>query len=100
MRTSASTAALLLAMSSHLVSAQTTFYPGVIATGTQGVTNPPQATMGTAINQTSMARLLSVNSVDVSITILLSRRSVDEVYSIRISVSLPLRRCRTSPIQR
>jgi hypothetical protein len=43
------------------------FYPGVIATGTQGPTNPPQATMGTSINQTSMARLLSANSVDVSI---------------------------------
>lgn len=29
-----------------------------------GTTNPPQATMGTAINQTSDARLLSVNSID------------------------------------
>jgi hypothetical protein len=36
----------------------------VTATGTMGVTNPPQATMGTAINQTSMARLLSLNAID------------------------------------
>ncbi|KAJ3501383.1 hypothetical protein NMY22_g18946 [Coprinellus aureogranulatus] len=40
------------------------FPPGVIATGTNGPTNPPEPTMGTAINQTSDARLLSVNSVD------------------------------------
>lgn len=38
--------------------------PGVLATGTMGVTNPPKATMGTAVNQTSMARLLSLNSID------------------------------------
>ncbi|KAJ7279293.1 hypothetical protein C8J57DRAFT_1059161 [Mycena rebaudengoi] len=37
---------------------------GVIATGTMGKTNPPAPTMGTSINQTSMARLLSINSVD------------------------------------
>jgi len=37
---------------------------GVLATGTMGVTNPPQATLGTAINQTSMARLVSANSID------------------------------------
>ena len=36
----------------------------VTATGTMGVTNPPQATLGTAINQTSMARLLSLNAID------------------------------------
>lgn len=36
----------------------------VTATGTMGVTNPPQATMGTAINQTSYARLLSLNSIN------------------------------------
>ncbi|KAF8151506.1 hypothetical protein B0H34DRAFT_131947 [Crassisporium funariophilum] len=48
---------------SCLVSAQN-FPDGVIATGTQGPTNPPQPTLGTAINQTSMARLLSINSVD------------------------------------
>lgn len=29
----------------------------------QGSTNPPQATMGTPVNQTSMARLISANSV-------------------------------------
>ncbi|KAJ7450044.1 hypothetical protein B0H11DRAFT_325193 [Mycena galericulata] len=44
--------------------ASSSFPAGVIATGTQGVTNPPVPTLGTAINQTSMARLLSVNSVD------------------------------------
>jgi hypothetical protein len=43
------------------------FPSGVIATGTMGTTNPPQATMGTQINQTSMARLLSVNSISVGI---------------------------------
>ncbi|CAA7264482.1 unnamed protein product [Cyclocybe aegerita] len=37
---------------------------GVIATGNMGPTNPPAPTLGTAINQTSMARLLSLNSVD------------------------------------
>jgi hypothetical protein len=53
----------------------------VTATGTMGTTNPPQvrpdgfigmklywdlvqATMGTAINQTSYARLLSLNSIE------------------------------------
>jgi hypothetical protein len=68
MRTFASTTALLFTLIAPLVSAQS-FYPGVVATGTQGPTNPPQATLGTAINQTSMSRLLSVNSVDVSCTI-------------------------------
>ncbi|KAF7305335.1 hypothetical protein HMN09_00785400 [Mycena chlorophos] len=49
-----------------VVQAQTSssFPAGVIATGTQGVTNPPVATLGTAVNQSSMARLLSVNSID------------------------------------
>jgi len=41
------------------------FPPGVVATGTMGVTNPPQPTLGTAINQTSNARLVSLNSIDV-----------------------------------
>jgi hypothetical protein len=41
------------------------FPPGVIATGTMGPTNPPEPTLGTPINQTSVARLLSVNSIDV-----------------------------------
>jgi len=47
------------------VVADTTFPVGVLGTGTMGVTNPPKPTLGTAINQTSMARLLTVNSVDV-----------------------------------
>lgn len=75
MRTCVSATALLLTLSSSLVSAQS-FYSGVIATGTQGATNPPQATLGTAINQTSMARLLSINSVDVSLSILLEITSL------------------------
>lgn len=36
----------------------------VTATGTMGVTNPTAAVMGTPINQTSDARLLSLNSVN------------------------------------
>ncbi|KAJ9119043.1 hypothetical protein QFC22_003534 [Naganishia vaughanmartiniae] len=36
----------------------------VTASGTMGSTNPPQATMGTPINQTSYSRLLSANSID------------------------------------
>ncbi|KAJ6522777.1 hypothetical protein DFH09DRAFT_200620 [Mycena vulgaris] len=55
--------ALLLA-SSAVASVRAAFPDGVIATGTQGVTNPPVATMPTTINQKSMARLLSVNSID------------------------------------
>ncbi|KAF8649508.1 hypothetical protein AX16_005760 [Volvariella volvacea WC 439] len=47
------------------VSAQLPNLPeGVIATGTQGPTNPPAPTMGTPINQTSYARMLSINSID------------------------------------
>lgn len=36
----------------------------VTATGTMGPTNPPEPTLGTPQNQSSMARLLSVNSID------------------------------------
>ncbi|WWC65132.1 uncharacterized protein I303_107746 [Kwoniella dejecticola CBS 10117] len=36
----------------------------VTATGTMGSTNPPQATLGTAVNSTSMARLVSLNAID------------------------------------
>jgi len=58
-------AALLFGVAATAVRAQSvSFYPGVIATGTQGVTNPPQATAPTAINQTSYSRLLSINNVD------------------------------------
>ncbi|KAK7028467.1 hypothetical protein R3P38DRAFT_2936684 [Favolaschia claudopus] len=39
-------------------------FPGVIATGTNGPTNPPRPTAPTLINQTSMARLITLNSVD------------------------------------
>lgn len=38
---------------------------GVVATGTMGPTNPPQPTIPTSINQTSYARLVSLNSIDV-----------------------------------
>ncbi|KAJ6510554.1 hypothetical protein C8R45DRAFT_1088712 [Mycena sanguinolenta] len=40
------------------------YAPGVVGTGTQGTTNPPTATMPTMINQQSMARLISINSID------------------------------------
>ncbi|KAJ7744150.1 hypothetical protein B0H16DRAFT_1560342 [Mycena metata] len=53
-----------LPLLSHFAVVRAAFPAGVIATGTQGVTNPPMATMPTTINQTSMARLLSVNSID------------------------------------
>lgn len=57
--------AAFLVSAPQLVSAQqTAFPPGVLATGTMGVTNPPEPTLGTPINQKSMARLLSVNSID------------------------------------
>ncbi|KAJ4493477.1 hypothetical protein C8J55DRAFT_416710 [Lentinula edodes] len=57
------TASLLLA-STAFAQSTTTFPDGVVATGTMGVTNPPEPTTGTAINQTSFSRLLSINSVD------------------------------------
>ncbi|KAJ7049628.1 hypothetical protein C8F01DRAFT_1181897 [Mycena amicta] len=44
--------------------ASSSFPPGVIATGTQGPTNPPVPTAPSAVNQSSMARLLSINSID------------------------------------
>ncbi|KAJ7328775.1 hypothetical protein DFH08DRAFT_709513 [Mycena albidolilacea] len=56
---------LLVSSAVASVHAATSPFPaGVIATGTQGPTNPPAPTLGTAINQTSMARLLSINSID------------------------------------
>jgi hypothetical protein len=56
------TAVALLAGAATLstVSAQ----DGVWATGPMGETNPPKPIMGTPINQTSYARLLSLNSID------------------------------------
>lgn len=48
-----------------VVASLTTVVKGqVTATGTMGSTNPPEPTLGTAINQTSYARLLSINSID------------------------------------
>jgi len=62
----ASSAALALAIAASSVSAQsaTTFPEGVIASGTMGTTNPAQPTLGTTVNQTSVSRLLTLNSVD------------------------------------
>lgn len=51
-------------LASQIAAVRCAFPAGVIATGTQGVTNPPVPTMPTTIDQTSMARLLSVNSID------------------------------------
>ena len=39
-------------------------YPGVVAKGKMGKTNPQEPKMNTPINQNSMARLASVNSID------------------------------------
>ncbi|TFK60775.1 hypothetical protein BDN72DRAFT_828692 [Pluteus cervinus] len=67
MRSLASSFAAFIALAASVPSALAQLPnvpPGVIATGTQGPTNPPQPTLGTAINQTSYARLLSVNSID------------------------------------
>ncbi|KAK0437325.1 hypothetical protein EV421DRAFT_1715181 [Armillaria borealis] len=63
----ASSAALALAIAASSVSAQssTTFPEGVIASGTMGTTNPAQPTLGTTVNQTSVARLLSLNSLNL-----------------------------------
>jgi len=55
---------LLLATTAFAQSSSTTFPEGVIATGTMGTTNPPEPTAGTSINQTSMARLLTINSIE------------------------------------
>ncbi|KAJ7450028.1 hypothetical protein B0H11DRAFT_324553 [Mycena galericulata] len=57
-------AALLLASTAVASVRAVSFPAGVIATGTQGITNPPAPTMGTTINQTSVARLLSINAID------------------------------------
>ncbi|KAJ7191923.1 hypothetical protein GGX14DRAFT_596581 [Mycena pura] len=59
--------ALLLAahITVYSTAARSNSFPaGVIATGTQGATNPPVPTLPTTIDQTSMARLLSINSID------------------------------------
>jgi hypothetical protein len=53
-----------LALAGHIAGVCASFPGGVIATGTQGVTNPPVPTLPTTIDQTSMARLLSINSID------------------------------------
>jgi hypothetical protein len=63
----AALATLVVSASFTLPVQAQTFPEGVLATGTMGPTNPPQPTLGTAINQTSMSRLLTVNSIDVSL---------------------------------
>ncbi|KAF7329151.1 hypothetical protein MKEN_00175700 [Mycena kentingensis (nom. inval.)] len=56
---------LLFAAAASVLSVRAADLPaGVIATGTMGTTNPPVPTMGTAINQKSMARLLTLDSID------------------------------------
>lgn len=60
---SLSLAVLSSLLCSGVVRAQN-FPVGVLATGTMGPNNPPQATAPTSVNQTSMARLLTVNSID------------------------------------
>ena len=57
---------------SSSATATTTFPEGVIATGTMGTTNPAEATLGTTVNQTSYARLISLNAIDVGITLQLA----------------------------
>lgn len=57
----------------------TTFPPGVLATGTMGPNNPPEPTLGTSINQTSYARLLSVNSIEVCCLLPLAAPATDLV---------------------
>ncbi|WFC98674.1 hypothetical protein MYAM1_001406 [Malassezia yamatoensis] len=39
-------------------------YPGVVAKGKNGPTNPKKPSLGTSVNQTSISRLVSINSVD------------------------------------
>ncbi|KIY69340.1 hypothetical protein CYLTODRAFT_372950 [Cylindrobasidium torrendii FP15055 ss-10] len=53
---------LVLALAGTAAAAD--FSAGVTATGTMGPNNPPKPTLGTDVNQTSMARLISLNSVD------------------------------------
>ncbi|KAF6747512.1 hypothetical protein DFP72DRAFT_1075184 [Ephemerocybe angulata] len=53
-----------MALAAFLATLPSVKAAGVLATGPQGPTNPPEPTLGTSINQTSFARLLSVNSVD------------------------------------
>jgi len=61
----ASTALCLFALSAPAaMAAEDPGFPGVVAVNPQGPTNPPAPITGTPINQTSMARLLTVNSVD------------------------------------
>ncbi|KAJ7032364.1 hypothetical protein C8F04DRAFT_1107404 [Mycena alexandri] len=55
---------LSLILAGRIAVAQAAFPAGVIATGTQGVTNPPVPTLPTIINQNSVARLVSVQSID------------------------------------
>ncbi|KAJ7060493.1 hypothetical protein C8F01DRAFT_1210463 [Mycena amicta] len=58
-------AAALVVAATAIASVRAADFPaGVIGTGTMGVTNPPAPTLGTAINQKSDARLLSLNAID------------------------------------
>lgn len=39
-------------------------YPGIVARGSNGPTNPDEPQLNTTVNQTSVSRLASINSVD------------------------------------
>ncbi|KAI5899650.1 uncharacterized protein SCHCODRAFT_02605742 [Schizophyllum commune H4-8] len=55
---------LLAAAAGAQAQSSATYPEGVLASGTMGPMNPPSATLGTELNQTSGARLVSINSVD------------------------------------
>ncbi|KAJ7185202.1 hypothetical protein C8R46DRAFT_981726 [Mycena filopes] len=55
---------LSLVLAGHIAVARAAFPAGVIATGTQGATNPPVPTFPTAIDQSSFSRLISIQSID------------------------------------
>ena len=57
-------AAAVLSVAGLVRSAMDQNAENVVATGTMGVTNPAEPTLGSSVNQTSEARLGSVNSID------------------------------------
>ncbi|KAL1747735.1 hypothetical protein HDZ31DRAFT_31150 [Schizophyllum fasciatum] len=55
---------LLAAAAGAQAQSSATYPDGVLASGTMGPMNPPSATAGTPVNQTSGSRLVSINSID------------------------------------
>ncbi|TRM59349.1 hypothetical protein BD626DRAFT_508055 [Schizophyllum amplum] len=55
---------LLAAAAGAQAQSSATYPAGVLASGTMGTMNPPSATLGTSINQTSGSRLVSINAID------------------------------------